>query len=273
MSNPIVSVIVPCYNQAQYLDECLQSVLDQTYATWECIIVNDGSPDNTNEVLQKWLRKDARFKYLEKENGGLSSARNYGIDSAQGTWILPLDADDRISADYMALAEAQFAKGYSIIYCRAEFFGRHGGIWNLAPYSLFELAKSNIIFCTAFYKKADWYRVGGYDTSLVYGFEDWDFWISILEHGEAKVFRLDQICFYYRVKEVSMLNDLYKENNKREKTLLYIEDKHLSFFRQHLGGLIGNVQARYEGEKRLVRLASRYKRLEWLFRKIGRGVS
>ena len=62
-----VSIIVPCYNQAQYLDEALQSVLDQTYANWECIIINDGSPDNTKEVARKWVERDCRFIYFEKE--------------------------------------------------------------------------------------------------------------------------------------------------------------------------------------------------------------
>ena len=65
-AQPLISVIVPCYNQAQYLDECLQSVLEQTYQNWECIIVNDGSPDNTEEVVKKWTEKDPRFKYLKK---------------------------------------------------------------------------------------------------------------------------------------------------------------------------------------------------------------
>ena len=63
-----VSVIVPCYNQAQYLDEALQSIVEQTYADWECVIVNDGSPDPTEEVAKKWMQKDSRFKYLFQEN-------------------------------------------------------------------------------------------------------------------------------------------------------------------------------------------------------------
>ena len=86
----LISIIVPCYNQAQYLDECLQSVLDQTYHNWECIIVNDGSPDNTEEFANKWTAKDSRFKYLLKTNGGLSSARNAGIETANGEWILSI---------------------------------------------------------------------------------------------------------------------------------------------------------------------------------------
>ena len=96
--NPLISVIVPCYNQAQYLDECLQSVLNQIYTDWECIIVNDGSPDHTEEVAKKWLEKDSRFRYIYKETGGLSSARNAGIKIAKGEWIQFLDCDDFISS-------------------------------------------------------------------------------------------------------------------------------------------------------------------------------
>ncbi len=66
-NNPLISVIVPCYNQAEYLDECLHSILYQTYQNWECIIVNDGSPDNTEEIALKWVDKDIRFRYIKKE--------------------------------------------------------------------------------------------------------------------------------------------------------------------------------------------------------------
>ena len=91
-----VSIIIPCYNQAQYLDEALQSVMDQTYHNWECIIVNDGSTDNTEIVAGRWVNKDTRFKYIYKENGGLSSARNKGLDKATGYYIQFLDSDDTI---------------------------------------------------------------------------------------------------------------------------------------------------------------------------------
>ena len=131
-SNPLISIIVPCYNQARYLDECLQSVLEQTYQNWECIIVNDGSPDSTEAVALKWTAQDPRFRYVLKKNGGLSSARNAGIEVAGGQWILPLDADDRISNHYLELAEKQFDKGYSIIYCKARLFGTTDMEWLLA---------------------------------------------------------------------------------------------------------------------------------------------
>ena len=153
-----VSIIVPCYNQAQYLDECLQSVLEQTYPHWECIIINDGSPDNTEKVAQEWVVKDTRFKYIYKENGGLSSARNAGIEIADGEFILPLDADDKISAHYLKLAVKEFEKDtyLKVVYCKAEKFGNETGVWVLPEFSLKLLCMQNMIFCTAFFKKKDW---------------------------------------------------------------------------------------------------------------------
>ena len=76
------------------MDEALESVLEQSYLNWECIIVNDGSTDNTDIVASNWLQKDQRFRYIYQKNAGLSCARNTGIKNANGEFILPLDADE-----------------------------------------------------------------------------------------------------------------------------------------------------------------------------------
>ena len=94
MQRPLISIIIPCYDQGQYLHETLNSVFMQTYDNWECIIVNDGSQDQTQSIVQCWQSKDKRFKYIEKANGGLSSARNAGLDVCTGSYIQFLDADD-----------------------------------------------------------------------------------------------------------------------------------------------------------------------------------
>ena len=91
-----ISIIIPCYNQAHFLDQALQSVLNQTYLNWECLLINDGSTDETEIISNKWIKKDSRFKYFYKENGGLSSARNFGLDNAEGDCIVFLDSDDCI---------------------------------------------------------------------------------------------------------------------------------------------------------------------------------
>ena len=233
--NPLISIIVPCYNQAQYLDECLQSVLEQTYENWECIIVNDGSPDDTEVVAKKWLEKDSRFQYLYKKNGGLSSARNAGIKIAKGEYILPLDADDKIGSKYGELALKEFDKDQNlkVVYCLAEKFGDESGSWGLKDFSLLNLSKKNMIFCTSFFRKKDWVEVGGYDVNMIYGLEDWDFWISILKKG-GNVIRLNEVCFYYRIKNVSMLKGL-SDVNKEKYLYDYLSKKHTDFFIENLG--------------------------------------
>lgn len=158
LSENLISVIVPCYNQAQFLPEALNSVLAQTYENWECIIVNDGSPDNTEEVALDWCAKDGRFKYLKKENGGLCNARNAGIKIAEGIYILPLDADDKISSKYLEEASEILDKksDIGIVYCNAEFFGEKSGKWNLLEFSEERILTANIIFCSALFRKCDY---------------------------------------------------------------------------------------------------------------------
>jgi glycosyltransferase involved in cell wall biosynthesis len=89
-----ISVIIPCYNQAGFLKETCNSVLNQTYANWEVLLINDGSTDDTEIVAKEICDNDERFKYFYKENGGLSSARNYGLDKMSGDYIQFLDSDD-----------------------------------------------------------------------------------------------------------------------------------------------------------------------------------
>ena len=98
---PLISVVIPAYNAEQFLDETLESVLSQTYENWECIIVNDGSTDNTESVAKKWCEKDTRFRYFYKENSGASDTRNLGIKKARGEYIAFLDADDLYMPNFL----------------------------------------------------------------------------------------------------------------------------------------------------------------------------
>jgi glycosyltransferase involved in cell wall biosynthesis len=94
MKNPTISVIVPVYNVEKYLDECIQSIVSQTFKDIEIILVNDGSTDSSGLICDQWMQKDERIKVIHKKNGGLSSARNAGIDAAQGKYIIFVDSDD-----------------------------------------------------------------------------------------------------------------------------------------------------------------------------------
>lgn len=101
MSAIPISIIVPVYNVEPYLRQCLDSVLGQTFTNFEVVLVNDGSTDNSGFICQEYARLDSRFKYFEKENGGVSDARNSGLDLAQGDYVTFLDADDFLFEDYL----------------------------------------------------------------------------------------------------------------------------------------------------------------------------
>jgi glycosyltransferase involved in cell wall biosynthesis len=99
---PDISVIIPCYRQAHYLPECIRSLQAQTYTDWEAIVVDDGSPDNTSAVVEAIAADDPRVSLCRKQNGGLSSARNSGLELAHGRYIQFLDADDLIAPEKFA---------------------------------------------------------------------------------------------------------------------------------------------------------------------------
>ncbi|MEI8273266.1 MAG: glycosyltransferase family 2 protein [Paludibacter sp.] len=237
MSASLISIIVPCYNQAQYLPETLDSVLDQTYTNWECVIVNDGSPDNTEEIAKGYCNKDSRFKYLFKKNGGLSSARNAGINASLGEFILPLDSDDLIAPFYIEKAIGYFEKNpdTKLVYCKAKYFGKNTEEWRLEEYNYENLLFNNMIFCSAIYKRLDYNKTIGYNTNMIYGFEDWDFWLSLLSKND-RVYCIPEICFYYRIKGMSMAAGLGQE--KWKKMTIQIYNNHTSLYENYSNQIV-----------------------------------
>ena len=141
----LISIIIPCYNQVAFLPETLQSVLDQSYEHWECIIVNDGSLDNTEEVALEWCQKDSRFNYLKKENGGLSSARNAGLKIAKGEYIQFLDSDDILEKDKLLQQSSFFQTNIDIIVSGYRYFESSEGISKLRIFGRYGALPENVI--------------------------------------------------------------------------------------------------------------------------------
>ncbi len=101
--SPIISIIVPIYNREKWLRNCLDSISSQTFKEWECILVNDGSTDNSLKIAQEYAENDERFIVFSQENQGVSAARNLGLDHAQGKWVTFVDSDDEIAPDYLEI--------------------------------------------------------------------------------------------------------------------------------------------------------------------------
>lgn len=222
-----VSVIVPCYNQSEYLSETLDSVFLQTFKNWECIIVNDGSSDNTEKIALEYCKKDERFKYFYQNNQGVSVARNKGIKESCGYYILPLDGDDIIDATYMEKAVKYFENNpkTTLVYCNADFIGVKNGLWQLPEYKYESFIWSNCIFVTALYKREDFYKTSGYNVNMYNGLEDWDFWLSLLDK-DSVVHKIEDVLFHYRIKDLSRNVCALKYLDELSRQV-YINHKHI----------------------------------------------
>ena len=121
MKFPIVSIITPCYNAAQYMGKCLDSLRNQDLQEWEAIVINDGSKDNTASIGKRYAEIDSRIKFLTQRNEGVSIARNRALEIAQGKYVFFLDADDYILANDALQTLVAEMESQSLEYIRFEY--------------------------------------------------------------------------------------------------------------------------------------------------------
>lgn len=224
-----VSVIVPCYNYAHYLGECLDSLIFQTYPVHEIIVVDDGGKDNCEEVCKKY----PAVKYLRKANGGLSSARNAGISIATGDYIMCLDADDKLVPGAIEEHVKLMISDKTISQCALMEFGdRHVVMIPTRDTSLKRILLSNTIFCNAMYPRKAWVEVGGYDenTILRWGREDHEFWLRLLANG-YEVNKSDFIALRYRVHDGQMSEATLRPHHKEIEEYFHL--KHRDLYEQY----------------------------------------
>jgi hypothetical protein len=232
MQIPKVSIIVPCYNQSEFLSEALLSVFQQTHANWECLIINDGSEDNTEAIARNWESKDSRFKYLGKENGGVGSARNLGIKKAVGKYILPLDADDKFDASFIFKAvnilennsEIGIVSSWGTFFEKEEKFQ----VYKSNAKSISDLLFHNgINMGFSLFRKDNWEKAGKYNCDSANGYEDWEFMLRICALG-LKIHIIEEVLFFYRQHIISRRKEMnlkYQENKK----FIFMNNKEIYF--------------------------------------------
>lgn len=197
-NNPKVSVIIPCYNYGKFIDKAVESVLGQTMQEFEIIIINDGSTDkHTNNVLENFDKPKTRVILIE--NGGVAKARNIGIAKARGEYIFTLDADDYIEKDYIEKA-VEILDANSEVGIVTAGFKRFGAksYQTIYEYKYPDILVNNTIHNSSMFRKSDWQAVGGYKENMNSGWEDHDFWISIIALGR-KVHYIPQVLIHYRI--------------------------------------------------------------------------
>lgn len=250
--NPLVSVVTPCYNDGVYLAETIQSVLAQTYLNIEMIVVDDGSVDQDSiNAIEQLKQKFPKVQFYRIENGGPSKARNVAISKAKGKYILPLDADDLIGPNYIEKA-VKVLEGHpevGLVYCHAEFFGERQGPWDLPPFTIQAFAWDNLIFNAGVFRRSHWEQFGGYDETLIYGSEDYDFWLNFIEIGLVPI-RLDETLFFYRIKKKSRSTAfLQSALDHKVETYAKIFKNHAGFFEDKIEHFF---QMRFELEKKIL---------------------
>lgn len=207
-----ISIIIPSYNQKEYLAEAIDSALAQTTRS-EVIVIDDGSTDGSLAIAQSYL--PFKVKVVQQVNKGLASARNAGIMNATGDYILPLDADDLLKENCVERIIETIEK------TQAEIIAPSFHCFGLADQTVilmdspviedFKLA-NRISYCSAI-KKESLLEVGGYSPKMVEGYEDLHLWINLLTRGK-KIVTIPEPLMFYRIKEVSMITEAKKHHDK-----------------------------------------------------------
>lgn len=232
-----VSIIIPTYNRAHLIGETLDSVLAQTYPNWECIIVDDGSTDDTDEVVGEYVKKDSRFQYYQRPKDrkkGPNSCRNYGLELSKGEFVKWFDSDDLM---YSELLEEQIASFKSttdcsvckIVYCD---FEKNITVKQNTIYSS-QLIEDYLVGRITFYVSGPLWRKSFlnnqeelFDESLS-NLDDWDFNLRML-YCEPKIAFIDMPFIKYRIHKYSLSKEIGKLNFDEIQSEIKAREKHIA---------------------------------------------
>jgi len=296
MKKPLISIIIPTYNRANFIGETLDSVLAQTYTNWECIIVDDDSNDNTSKILNTYVIRDNRFQYHQRpvdKIKGPNSCRNYGFEKSKGSYIYWFDSDDILLNNSIEIRIKNFDKKTDAVVSRADFFDSDTG---LSIYTNKVMSNNVIedyfvgnityyvsgpIWCRLFLEK----RLKLFDENIRY-LDDWDFNLRMIyENANLKI--LDVSLFKYRSHPYSLskqikhldiheikseyfarnkhLKILSNRNIKNEKIRTFILNRYKSIFRE---GMIEKHKWRFYFFKQLVLVQFKFNDYSGIFRTV-----
>jgi len=248
-NEPKISVIIPVYNTGIYLEQCINSIKNQTYSNTEIIVVDDGSNNLTKTKINE-LSGSIDILITQK-NQGQSTARNVGIRKASGEHILVLDSDDYFEKNFCKKAIEILLSNESIkiITSDSNIVNNKGEIMNIYSPSggdISEMILNNTAMGSCMFKKSDWLFVNGYDENMRSGFEDWEFYIRLLSKGGA-VYVIKELLFNYRKGIVSTTTSA---NKIKYDLLNYIYKKNEHIYKQHFTEFIPFLLTKIEREEK-----------------------
>jgi glycosyltransferase involved in cell wall biosynthesis len=278
MNNPLVSIIIPCYNSERFVVRALKSVVWQTWKNWECIVIDDGSRDATTTVVGAFIKNDPRFRYVRQNNAGTAAARNHGVSLARGAYIQFLDSDDILLPEKLSMCLKRIDEGSEIdvVFTDYVIFNSSSGFHQLLPARipkndvissfLFHWDKDFIIPIHAFIFKRNILAQQPFDTELHSHEEDYDCWVRIASSG-ARMEYIDDVLVVYRhegttatADEFQMIMAKIKLNEKYSKVPEYAVYRQNFMLRE--AGLNQKLAAAYFMRKEF-KNGLRIMRLEW----------
>lgn len=214
-----ISIIIPAFNQGEYLEDCLESAYNQTMQAHEIIVINDGSTDNTQEIAERYMFKElplieSPVRVINQVNKGLSSARNTGIMAATGDYILPLDSDDVLMENAIERFTQEIQEtNADIVSPSFKEFGKSDREVILGKFGMDELKIANRLPYFSAIRRSALVEVGGYSPRMKWGYEDYHLWFDLFRRGKS-ITVLQEILVMYRVKEKSMIHEANAHNEE-----------------------------------------------------------
>ena len=248
-NNDLISIIIPCYNDAEFIEQAVDSALSQTHSHKEIIVVDDGSNKETKQVLQNLEHKIDIL--ITQDNSGQSNARNNGIEQAKGNYILVLDSDDYFENTFCSKALGLFNNNSDIklVTCYANLvFEKTANNYVYKPKggTIECFLTSNSALGSAMFKKEDWNSCGGYDETMREGLEDWEFYIRLLSQGgRAEVIK--EPLYNYRKRENTTTS---KANQAKYDLFKFIYTKHKDLNIRYYDDFMTQLVSKLEKEEK-----------------------
>jgi len=262
---PLVSVVIPYYNSHDYIKQCLESVLLQSYSNIEIIVVDDGSDSKSSAVLEHF-RSNINV-LLKQENKGQSTARNVGIQKAKGEYIFVLDSDDYLGKPFFdkSVQLLMSDSNVKLVSCYANLVYPDGSVALYKPKEgvIKDFLFNNQVLGTSMFRKKDWLLCGKYDESMRKGFEDWEFFIRLLNLGGNCVV-LPEIGYNYRKRLISTTSNA---NKIKYDLLKYIYFKHTDLYKENFIDFVTFLLKKIEREE--IEKSKMYDRIEY---KVGNAI-
>jgi hypothetical protein len=243
----LISIIIACYNDSDFIEKAVQSALNQTYPNIEIIVVDDGSDAKTKAKLKDLETRIT--KLITQDNQGQSVARNNAIKQAHGEFILNLDSDDFFEPTFCEKAVQKFQEdsNIKIVTCLANRFNTKGSIDVFTPRGgdISHFLFANSALGSSMFKRQDWKATGGYEEQLpILGFEDWEFYIQLLKH-EGYAYVLNEVLFHYQVRENSTTDRIRDLKLEKYKHIIF---KHQDLYKDNFEDLVTHLLERIRQE-------------------------